>query len=155
VNPQKRPASSEQDSNLYGVNLITGPPSRTATSPLATAESDLNNDHAEIRRTYVLSTTQISHFVAIERVSLGYTHADHARNELPRSVNHDDSQNKSSTWQPGHCCNMRSESIDALPADLHLPIKHARARDPHSRLRGIGDEGNEIGMERRPKEELV
>jgi len=50
---------------------------------------------------------------------------------------------------------MRGDSIDAFTADLHLLIKSARARNPHIQLRGIGDGGIEIGMERRPKEELV
>ena len=50
---------------------------------------------------------------------------------------------------------MRGESIDAFSADLHLLIESAKTRTPNLRLVGIGDGGNEIGMGRFPRDELV
>ena len=93
---------------------------------------------------------QISHFVAIERVGPGYTAVrlpDAPENATRRSE-------PASPWQPGHCCNMRGESIDVFSADLHLLVETAKANNPTLQVIGIGDGGNEIGMGRFPWSEL-
>jgi len=120
--------------------------------------SPIDRQHAAVWRTHVLSTMpimQISHFIAIERVGPGYTDAEPVRNQPVPSIDREKQQTRSSTWQPGHCCNMRGESIDAFSADLHLLIESAKTRIPNLRLVGIGDGGNEIGMGRFPRDELV
>jgi hypothetical protein len=50
---------------------------------------------------------------------------------------------------------MRGESIDAFSADLHLLIEDAEQQNPDIKVIGIGDGGNEIGMGRFPREELL
>jgi D-glutamate cyclase len=120
--------------------------------------SPIDRQRSAAWRTQVLSTTpisQITHFVAIERVGPGYAHPEHAENQPAPATDQQNGQPGPSGWQPGHCCNMRGESIDAFSADLHLMIESAKARNPRVNVIGIGDGGNEVGMGRFPKEELV
>jgi len=100
------------------------------------------------------SSRQISHFVAVERVGPGYEST-----KLPgqhrEPATDQRNTNSQAEWQPGHCCNMRGESIDEFSADLHLLIEDAEKQNPNTKVIGIGDGGNEIGMGRFPREELL
>ena len=58
-------------------------------------------------------------------------------------------------WRSGHCCNMRGESVEAFSADLHRLIDEVRVVNPNLKVVGIGDGGNEIGMGRLSREELL
>ena len=100
------------------------------------------------------SARQFSHFVAVERVGPGYESAKLPGQQSESTIDQraDDAQ---AEWQPGHCCNMRGESIDAFSADLHLLIEDAEKQNPDIKVIGIGDGGNEIGMGRFPREELL
>jgi hypothetical protein len=98
---------------------------------------------------------QISHFVAIERVGPSYPDAKASSSE---SVEADEQRIESSSltdWQPGHCSNMRGESIDEFSADLHLLIESARELNPDVKFIGVGDGGNELGMGRFSRDELL
>ncbi|NQV23293.1 MAG: DUF4392 domain-containing protein [Rhodopirellula sp.] len=110
---------------------------------------DENCSHAW-RTDSLLSTTlqQISHFVAIERVGPGHTHLLHETWDSSKTFDHTSESGFTNDWLPGHCCNMRGESIDAYSANLHLLIEAAKARNPAIRVIGVGDGGNEIGMGR-------
>ena len=101
------------------------------------------------------SVRQFSHFVAIERVGPGYESAKLPDQPPSPSTTVRRSADSQQEWQPGHCCNMRGESIDAFSADLHLLIEDAMKQNPDIKVVGMGDGGNEIGMGRFPREELV
>jgi len=113
-------------------------------------------DAAAWRKEVLLRTSarQFSHFVAVERVGPGYESA-----ELPGRHSESTIDQRAATsqteWQTGHCCNMRGESIDAFSADLHLLIEDGQKQNPDIKVIGIGDGGNEIGMGRFPREELL
>lgn len=120
--------------------------------------SPIEHQHSANWRTQVLSTTpisQISHFVAVERVGPSYSHPEHNENQPAPVIDQQHEAIEPSDWKPGHCCNMRGESIDAFSADLHLLIESAKTRPPNIKVIGIGDGGNEIGMGRFPKDELA
>jgi D-glutamate cyclase len=120
--------------------------------------SPVDRQQSAAWRTQVLNTApinQVTHFVAIERVGPGYAHPEHSRNQPAPAADQQSRHSDSTTWQPGHCCNMRGESIDAFSADLHLLIESAKVSNPNIKVIGIGDGGNEIGMGRFPKAELA
>jgi D-glutamate cyclase len=98
---------------------------------------------------------QISHFVAIERVGPGYADATATTSELAAKTGQRVESAALNDWRPGHCSNMRGESIDEFSADLHLLIESAKARNPNVKFIGIGDGGNELGMGRFPRDELI
>lgn len=117
------------------------------------------NDRADAARwrAEVLQRTalqQLSHFVAIERVGPGYDSAELAGQHSESTINQP-AESAPTEWQPGHCCNMRGQSIDAFSADLHLLIEDALKENSDIKVIGIGDGGNEIGMGRFPREELL
>lgn len=119
--------------------------------------SPIDRANAASWRNDILQRTparQISHFIAIERVGPGYPFSQPPvnRSELSSDQSPADSR---SEWLPGHCCNMRGESIDAFSADLHLLIEDAKTQNSAIKVIGIGDGGNEIGMGRFPREELL
>lgn len=101
------------------------------------------------------SARQISHFVAIERVGPGYESTKFPYQPPSPATTDRRSADSQTGWQPGHCCNMRGESIEAFSADLHLLIEDAMKQNPDIKVVGIGDGGNEIGMGRFPREELL
>jgi D-glutamate cyclase len=90
----------------------------------------------------------ISHLVAIERVGPGYTTVPHQNSDIDDRASDNRQREQGTSWKPGHCCNMRGESIDAFSADLHLLIEAAATRNSKLQVVGIGDGGNEIGMGR-------
>lgn len=97
---------------------------------------------------------RVSHLVAIERVGPGYESTG-LQNQQSETATRQQIGNPQLQWQPGHCCNMRGESIEAFSAGLHLFIEDAKAEHPNLKVVGIGDGGNEIGMGRFPREELL
>lgn len=100
------------------------------------------------------SVRQISHFVAIERVGPGYESARRSDQHPESTIDHRSAISQT-RWEPGHCCNMRGESIEEFSADLHLLIDDAMKQTANVNVIGIGDGGNEIGMGRFPCEELL
>jgi hypothetical protein len=118
------------------------------------------NSHQEAAawRTSILKRPeirQISHFVAIERVGPSYPDAK-AKSREPVEVSEQRIESPLLTdWQPGHCSNMRGESIDEFSADLHLLIESAKAMNPNIKFIGVGDGGNELGMGRFSRDELL
>lgn len=95
------------------------------------------------------SFQNISHFIAIERVGPGHTTVTSTSSQKTENRNI-----AGDPWQPGHCCNMRGESIEAFSANIHLLVEAAVSANPGARVIGIGDGGNEIGMGRFSWEEL-
>jgi hypothetical protein len=104
---------------------------------------------------------RLSHLVCIERVGPGYELLEPVADlpepvaELPGSEIAQRHANAAIEWRPGHCCNMRGESIEAFSADLHRLIDDVRVLNPNLKVVGIGDGGNEIGMGRFSREELL
>lgn len=99
------------------------------------------------------SFQKISHIISIERVGPGHLHVSHKqpleRDEPPQEGNSSSTEDSTGDpWQPGHCCNMRGESIEAFSAQIHLLLESAVSENPARRVIGIGDGGNEIGMGR-------
>lgn len=97
---------------------------------------------------------RISHLVAIERVGPGYESAEQYSQQSETAACQQVADSRSE-WQPGHCCNMRGESIEAFSAGLHQFIDDAKTESPNLKVVGIGDGGNEIGMGRFPRTELL
>ena len=103
----------------------------------------------------------LSHLVCIERVGPGYnllkSVAEQSGPEAAQSGSGVEQKQADAVigWQPGHCCNMRGESIEAFSADLHRLIDEVRSKNPNLKVVGIGDGGNEIGMGRFSREELL
>jgi len=118
---------------------------------------------------------RLSHLVCIERVGPGYELLEPVADlpgpvadlpgpvadlpepvaELPDSEIAQQHADAAIEWRPGHCCNMRGESIEAFSADLHRLIDDVRVSNPNLKVVGIGDGGNEIGMGRFSREELL
>lgn len=98
------------------------------------------------------SFRRISHFIAIERVGPGHITVAAGNSRTPEYPNATASTDDA--WQPGHCCNMRGESIEAFSANIHLLVEAAVSANPNAQVIGVGDGGNEIGMGRFSWEEL-
>lgn len=116
------------------------------------------HQEADVWRTSIFERPeirQISHFVAIERVGPGYADAKATTSELEAGAEQRIGGAALNDWRPGHCSNMRGESIDEFSADLHLLIESAKARNPNVKFIGVGDGGNELGMGRFPRGELL
>ena len=113
---------------------------------------------AGVWRTSILGrpeTRQISHVVAIERVGPGYPDEKATSSEPVAACEQQVESSPLTDWQPGHCSNMRGESIDEFSADLHLLIESAKAINPKIKFIGVGDGGNELGMGRFSRDELL
>lgn len=133
---------------------------RSACTNSATAHCEIVASPTEIRaatewRAQVLSQPsfrRISHFIAIERVGPGHMTVSASNRQTPKHSSVRDSADD--PWQPGHCCNMRGESIEAFSASIHLLLEAAVSANPNTQVIGIGDGGNEIGMGRFSWDEL-